>query len=108
MQTTMDDVGVTFVNAVTNRGIFDNVININFATFLFTPSQERTVDNGKKIVDIEPELVMSLRLRMGEQCLRQLHQATTSLLELIDNHRAGQNNPPNAAEAEAGSGAKPN
>lgn len=86
-KTTMDEVGVTLVNTVTNQGIFDGIININFATFLFTPSAERQLDNGGKTIDIEPELVMSCRLRMGEQCLRLLHQTTQSLIDLIDRSR---------------------
>lgn len=83
----IDDVGVTFVNAVVNQGMFDGVFNINFATFLFTPTQERINDEGKRVVEVEPDLTVSCRLRMGEQCLRQLHQTVGNLLALLEEQR---------------------
>lgn len=69
---TMDTVGVTLVNTVTNQGVADGVFNINFATALFTP-----VANDK----IETELVISCRLRMGPQCLMQLKQSVDFLVD---------------------------
>lgn len=101
MKTTMDEVGVDFVNVVLNQGVFDGVFNINFATFLFTPTQERPVDDGTKTIDIDPELVISVRLRMGEQCLRQLHQAAGNLIKLAEEARAKQaSRSPGAEDAE--------
>lgn len=74
----MDQVGVTFVNAVVNRGIYNNVINLGFGTFLFTPTSDETVD---------PDLVVSCRLRMDEACATQLHRELGQLLELIAEDR---------------------
>lgn len=71
-KTTMDGVGITFVNAVTNQGMYDGVFNINFATALFTP-----VGTDK----IETELVISSRLRMGKECLLQLKASVDALVE---------------------------
>ena len=71
----IDNVGVTFVNAVVGQGTLNGVVNIALGTFLFTPGDDDKVD---------PDLVTTARLRMDQLCARQLHEALGKLLELID------------------------
>lgn len=75
--TPADNIGVTFVNLLLGRGILNNVVNLTFGTFNFTPDTGQ--ENG---VDIDP--VVSARLRMDVACARQLHQTLGELLESID------------------------
>lgn len=72
----MDNVGVVFVNAVTGRGILNNVVNLQFGTYLFSPDA-----NSEKV---DPDLVVSCRLRMDRTCAQQLHEALGELLERIN------------------------
>ena len=80
----MDNVGVTFVNTVVNRGIFNGVINVSFAVLNFTPG-----DDNKTI---EPDPVIAARLRMDKICARQLRDVLTDLLDMIEKaeHEAAQ------------------
>lgn len=59
-----DEVGVTFVNAVLGIGHLNGVVNITMGTYNFTPQ------DGMK--EIDPDLVVSCRLRMDQACAQQL------------------------------------
>lgn len=107
-KTTMDDVGVVFVNAVLGRGIHCGVANINFGTFLFTPAGEREVDDGRKITEVDPQLVCSLRLRLDEMALRMLHDATAALIKTIDEDKAKREQGTIAPPSGDGVATKPN
>lgn len=68
----MDSVGVTFVNAVVGSGTLNGVVNLQFGTFQFDPSQDDT--------KISEELTVSLRLRMDVTCAAQLLETLSHLL----------------------------
>jgi hypothetical protein len=70
-----DDIGITFVNSIAARGLFNNVANMSFSAYNFTPNDEGTVD---------PDPVIVCRLRMDKGCLMQLKQVATDLLKLMD------------------------
>ena len=72
-----DNVGVTFVNMLVGRGTLNDVINLTFATFDFTPDTE--VEGG---VDLDPKI--SCRLRMDKYCARVLRDTLSELLDDID------------------------
>lgn len=91
-KTTMDSVGATFVNVVTNQGMYDGVFNINFATALFTPVGDDKIDT---------ELVISCRLRMGKECLLQLKASVDALIDRFIS------NPVPMPDAAAADGSKP-
>lgn len=76
----IDNVGVTFVNVVMGRGVLNGVVNVQFGSYQFTPSED-----GKFV---EPDLVLSSRLRMDRVCAQQLHEALGSLLEIIEKTEA--------------------
>lgn len=78
----MDSVGVTFVNTLIGRGIFNGVVNIQLGTLLFSPDEKGT--------SIDEDLVLSCRLRMDIICAKQLHMALGELLTAIE---AAQNIP---------------
>ena len=61
-----------FVNQVIGQGILNGVVNVTFGTFGFTPTND-----GK----IDPDIVISARLRMDIACAQQLHAALGSILE---------------------------
>ena len=63
-------VPVIFVNQIVGAGHLNSVINITFATALFTPTK-----NG-----IEPDLVITSRLRMDMFCAEQLYAQLGSLI----------------------------
>lgn len=69
-----DNVGVTFVNAVVSRGILNNVINLSFSTYNFTPADEA----------VDPDPTISCRLRMDKVCAYQLRQVLNDLISLIE------------------------
>ena len=79
-----DQVGVTFVNTVVNRGIFNGVINLSFGVLNFTPSEDGQT--------IEPDPVIAARLRMDKICARQLRDVLSDLLDMIEKaeHEAAQ------------------
>lgn len=70
-----DTVGVTFVNALIGRGILNNVVNLQFGTFLFTPDE-----NSQQV---EPDLAVSCRLRMDRSCAQQLYESLGELLASV-------------------------
>jgi hypothetical protein len=82
-----DSVGVTFVNTVIGRGSLNEVINLAFSTFNFTPN-----DNGQ--VDADP--VISCRLRMDKICATQLRDVMNELLAMMEAERNAVMNPPEA------------
>ena len=75
MTKSIDSVGVTFVNLVTGRGALNNVVNIQFGTYLFTANEEEQ--------KVEPDLVTSCRLRMDYACAHQLYESLGNLLDGI-------------------------
>lgn len=76
---TEDSVGVVFVNHVAARGVFNNVINISFGTYNFTP-----MEDGK----VEPDPAITCRLRMDKMCAIQLRDNLNDLLALIEKSEA--------------------
>lgn len=61
-----------FINRVVGQGILNGVVNVTLATFAFTPTAEGNID---------PDLVISGRLRMDIACAKQLHDALGGILE---------------------------
>lgn len=61
---------VTFVNTVINQGHFNAVVNVTLGTYNFTPV------SGK----VEPDLVITSRLRMDLACAKQLRDALDAIL----------------------------
>lgn len=72
---TIDGVGITFVNAVINRGSLNGVINLTLGVCPFTPDE-----NGV----ISAEMVVAARLRMDRMCAVQLRDELNSLIENLD------------------------
>ena len=60
-----------FVSVVVGSGTVNNVVNITFGTFMFTPN-----DNA-----IDPDLIVSCRLRMDLPCLHQLYEQIGNMLK---------------------------
>ena len=65
-------VPVTFVNMVTAAGQHMGVVNVSFATANFSPNEKGEVD---------PDMVMSLRLRMDMGCTEQLYQQLGRIIQ---------------------------
>lgn len=74
-----DQVGITFVNAVTGRGILNGVVNIQLGALNFD-----VTENDK----VSPELVVACRLRMDRICAKQLRDNLSELLDMIDRAEA--------------------
>ena len=72
-----DSIGVTFVNQLLGRGVLNNVINLTFGVFNFTPDPE--VEG-----EVDPDSVIAARLRMDIPCARQLHANLGDVLAGID------------------------
>ena len=79
-----DQVGITFVNAVTGSGILNNVVNLQLGALNFDATED-----GK----VSKDLVVASRLRMDRSCAQQIHDALGGLLALFEK-----------AEAEAATG----
>lgn len=60
-----------FVNDLVGSGHLNGVVNLTFATALFTPK------DGK----VDPDLVISARLRMDLYCVQQLHAALGQVIQ---------------------------
>lgn len=60
-----------FVNQLVGSGHLNSVINLTFATAQFTPSNEGKVD---------PDLVITARLRMDAFCAQQLYDQLGAIL----------------------------
>lgn len=71
----VDTVGVTFVNAVLGRGILNNIVNIQFGTYLFSPNE------ATQEVELDP--AVSCRLRMDRRCAQQLYESLGELLAAV-------------------------
>ena len=72
----IDQTGLTFVNIIVGSGVLNGVVNLSFASLLFTPADdEKTVD---------PDPAINCRLRMDVMCARQLHETLGRLLGSID------------------------
>ena len=69
---TIDNIGITYVNAVMSRGHFNSVINISLGVITFDPTQ------GK---DSDTDLVVACRLRMDEMCAMQLYEELGQVLQ---------------------------
>lgn len=76
----MDTVGVTFVNGLIGRGIQNNVVNLQFGTFVYSPAA-----NGK---EIDRDLRVSCRLRMDVLAAQELYLALGELLASISEQAA--------------------
>lgn len=87
-----------FVNSVVTYGVTNGVVNLDLATLLFNP--------GKEGPSVEAEMVISCRLRMDENCARQIVANLTQQIEHIERHRNSA--AVTAAAAQDGVGAKPN
>lgn len=61
----------TFVNQVAGSGQLGGVFNLTLATALWTPV------NG----EVNPDIVVSCRLRMDFTCLQHLHATCAALIE---------------------------
>ena len=61
-----------FVNDLVGSGQINGVVNLTFATAMFTPTQD-----GK----IDPDIVITARLRMDFYCVQQVHAALGRLIE---------------------------
>lgn len=67
-------VPAVFVNSVCNSGHLNHVVNITFATALFTPS-----DNNK----VDPDMIVTARLRMDLVCAQQLHECLDRIMKQV-------------------------
>lgn len=61
-----------FVNELAGSGSLNGVVNLTFATAMFTPMSDGTVD---------PDLVITSRLRMDLYCAQQLLVTLTQIVE---------------------------
>lgn len=68
-------VPVTFINQVAGSGFLNGVLNLTLATARFTPIGDA----------VEPDLIVSSRLRMDLYCAQQLRDMLT---EIIDKNTA--------------------
>lgn len=57
---------VTFVTSVLGLGAYNNVVNVTFGTFLWTPEDRKEGDKDK--IKVDPDPAISCRLRMDEAC----------------------------------------
>jgi hypothetical protein len=71
-----DNVEIVFCNTVVGRGVLNNVVNLSFSAFNFTPS-----DDGQR-VDVDPVIVC--KLRMDKVCAKQLRDVMNDLIKLIE------------------------
>ena len=78
---TQDNIGVEFVNTVIGRGSLNNVINLSFGTFLFTPDDN---DPSKILLDT----AVSCRLRMDRVRAKQLRDVMVQLIAEIEEAEA--------------------
>ena len=74
-----DNVGVTFVNAVTGRGVLNGVVNIQLGVFEFGSDEKGEVSG---------DLSVACRLRMDAKCAESLRDQLNEILILIDEAKA--------------------
>jgi len=70
-----DQVGITFANSVVARGLFNHNVNITLAAFQFTPTEDNKVN---------PDPVVTCRLRLDIVCAKQLRDHLTELLAHLE------------------------
>lgn len=90
----LDQVGITFINGVLGRGVFNGVVNLQLGAAPFDITDDKTISE---------DMVPVCRLRMDIPCARALHEQLGLLLTDIDKtttEPAGVA-PPKAAEAPA-------
>ena len=80
-----DAVGITFANLVLARGIYNNVVNLTLGAYQFEPDAD-----GAKI---EPDPVVTCRLRMDTGCVLQMRDALNDLLKSIEDAKANELHP---------------
>jgi hypothetical protein len=85
-----DNISAIFVNTVVGRGILNNVLNLSFGTFNFTPNEA----TGE--VELDP--VVSCRLRMDKTCAIQLRDTMIQFLKDIEEAEAKIVNPNTTSE----------
>ena len=96
----VDNVGVTFVNTVVGRGIMNNVVNLQFGTFQFSPDEASS--------SVDSDLAVSCRLRMDVMCAVQLYETLGGLLAAVKQAEA-EADPVPGEQAEVGAASeKPN
>ena len=71
--------GITFVNAVVGRGIFNGVVNIQLGGLLFEADSDGKISN---------DLTTVCRLRMDAKCAEDLRDHLNAVLLLIDGAKA--------------------
>ena len=71
----IDEVGVTFVNAVLGRGTLNGVMNVQLGVLPFDIGEDGNVS---------PDIVVACRLRMDMTCAKQLRDCLDDLLSKID------------------------
>lgn len=99
---------VVVIDRVLNQGVHDAMFNINFATYMFTPVSVQDQDSGRDKVIVDPNLMISCRLRMGENCLRELKMAIDYLVGLADEGRRKRAGEIPATVSESAGQDKPN
>ena len=72
LKITPSDIPVVFVNDVAGSGFANGNVNLTFVTARFTPQNDGTV---------EPDLVISNRLRMDLWCAQRLHDQLGKIIE---------------------------
>lgn len=63
-------VPAVFVNSLVGRGFLNGVVNLTFATALFTPHEDK----------VDPDCIITCRLRMDLYCAQQLRDALDGLI----------------------------
>jgi hypothetical protein len=79
---TQDDVGCVFINHVLGSGHLNGIINVTLGTFNFTPSRDAA--------RIEPDLVVSCRLRLDVVAAAELRDAIDKALTMMATQAAAQ------------------
>ena len=74
-----DEVGITFANLLVASGVYNGVVNASFASYQFTPTPD-----GK----IDPDPVVTARLRMDIVCAKQLRDRLIEILDMVDKTQA--------------------
>ena len=70
-----DEVGITFANLLVASGVYNGVVNASFASYQFTPTPD-----GK----IDPDPVVTARLRMDLVCAKHLRDRLIEILDMVD------------------------
>lgn len=63
-----------FVNTLAGSGHLHHVVNLTFATAQFTPTPDGNID---------PDLIITARLRMDLSCAQQLRDALSAILDQL-------------------------